>query len=288
MNAWTQFRWSVRRELWENRSIYIGPLVIAALALVGFLFTLAQLPRKVVGLSALDPVKQVIVAVTPYSIAASVILLTCWVVAVIYCLDTFTSERRDRSILFWKSMPVSDLLTVLSKVSITLVVLPLFGCAIVLATQLVMLLVSTVVLFASGVDARALWGVLPLVEMPLAMFYGMAVHSLWFSPILAWLLLVSAGVRRVPMLWAFVPFFAIYVVETLGFGTKYMASFLKYRLTGAMGHAFEPDALRLPITRLSQLEPMGFLGAPGLWLGLAFAAACIAGAIRLRRYREPN
>ena len=57
-----------------------------------------------------------------------------------YCLDALYGERRDRSILFWKSLPVSDLTTVLSKASIPIVVLPLLTFAVTVATQLIMLL----------------------------------------------------------------------------------------------------------------------------------------------------
>jgi ABC-2 type transport system permease protein len=287
MSTRASLYWSVRRELWENRFIYIVPLVVAALALVGLLISTAHVPAMVRRLAGLDPARQLIVAVTHYGLAASVILLACWIVTVFYCLDALNGERRDRSILFWKSMPVSDLVTVLSKASIPLVVLPLLGCVVVLAVQLAMLLASTAVLLASGLDPATLWKVLPLLQMPVGMFYGMAAHALWFAPVYGWLLLISGWARRATFLWAFLPFFAAFALETLAFGTGYVAAFLKERLTGAMAHAFAPDAMKQPITQLAQLDLLRYLGTPGLWVGLAFAVFFIAAAVHLRRHREP-
>jgi len=107
--------WSVRRELWENRSIYIAPLAVAAVFLFGFLISTIHLPGKMRAASALDPLRQHELIAQPYLIASGLMMLTTLVVGVFYCLDALYGERRDRSILFWKSLPVSDLTTVLSK-----------------------------------------------------------------------------------------------------------------------------------------------------------------------------
>jgi ABC-2 type transport system permease protein len=142
--------WSVRRELWENRSIYIVPLSAAAVVLLGLLSALVWLPHNMRDLSVLDPAHQSAMLARPYSHAAMVLILTAFLVGIFYCLDALHGERRDRSILFWKSLPVSDLTTVLSKASIPLVVLPLLVFAITVALQLVMRLLSTAVLLTSG------------------------------------------------------------------------------------------------------------------------------------------
>ena len=101
--------WSVRRELWENRSIYLAPLAVAAVALFGFsLSSIAGIWEKPLRLNPAQPQ-------APYDMAAGLMMLTGIVVSVFYCLDALHGERRDRSILFWKSLPVSDLTTVLAK-----------------------------------------------------------------------------------------------------------------------------------------------------------------------------
>src|SRR5262249_51453335 len=116
--------WSIRRELWENRSICIAPLIVAGVFVFGFLlsgFTASQRVRALIGQPAM---KQRVAVTMPYNFIAGLIVLTAFLVGVFYCLDALYGERRDRSILFWKSLPVSDLTTVLSKASIPLVILP--------------------------------------------------------------------------------------------------------------------------------------------------------------------
>jgi ABC-2 type transport system permease protein len=279
--------WSVRREVWENRSIYLAPLAVASVFLFGFLIRTMVLPHRVGRMAALEPARQQQLILNPFSIGASVILLTGFVVGMFYCLDALHGERRDRSILFWKSMPVSDRTTVLSKASIPLVVLPLLTVAIVLVVQAVMFVASTVIFAAYGLRPATVWAHLPLFRMLLVMLYGVAVHALWYAPIHGWLLLLSAWARRAVILWAILPAVLVGIFERMVFGTTYVPGLVKYRFLGAMTEAFAANAGRAPITRLSQLAPAKFLSAPGLWLGLLFAAACVAAAIRLRRNREP-
>jgi len=225
-----------------------------------------------------------------FNVAPAPIMLATFLVGIFYALDALYSERRDRSILFWKSMPVSDRTTVLSKASIPLVVLPLIAFALSLATLAVMLFVSTAVLLANGMSPAALWAEVGLAQEPLIMLYGLTVHTLWFAPIYGWLLLVSVWARRTPVLWAALPLFAISVVEHLAFDTSHFISLLEYRVAGAMAEAFavqqQPGDAGI-IDPLGQLTPARFLSTPGLWIGLALAAAFLAAAVRLRRNREP-
>jgi ABC-2 type transport system permease protein len=280
--------WSVRRELWENRSLYVGPLAAAAVILFGFLISLFSLPRRMRALPSLTPEKQHDLVAMPYSVAAVLIIATAFLVGVFYCLDALNSERRDRSILFWKSLPVSDLTTVLSKISIPLVVLPLFIFAVIIATQLIMLLVSTAVLLGSGLGAGPLWARVPLFRMSLALLYGLTVIALWQAPLYGWLLLASAWARRAVFLWAVLPLLAIGAIERIAFNTSHIGAFMKYRLVGWFAEAFSYKSMGgVPADPLASLAPGKFLSAPALWIGLAFGAAFIAAAVRLRRNREP-
>jgi ABC-2 type transport system permease protein len=280
MSATRPLYWSVRRELWENRSIFIAPLVVAAVVLLGFL--IATIGRAV---ATVDPARKAAVLAETNHFAAGLIMATAFIVGVFYCLDALHGERRDRSILFWKSLPVSDLTTVLSKASIPLVVLPLITFAIVVATQLIMLLLSTAILLMSGLSA-ATPTQLSMFQMSLVLLYGLIALTLWHAPIYGWLLLVSGWARRTTFLWAVLPPFALCVVEKIAFNTSHLASLLKYRLMGFAANAFAFNA-HGRIDSLTQLTPGNFLSTPGLWIGLAFAAAFLAAAVRLRRYREP-
>ncbi|MGO9274921.1 MAG: ABC transporter permease [Terriglobia bacterium] len=279
--------WSVRRELWENRSITIAPLAVAAVILFGFLIGAIH-PTAKMRAALVDPTHQRAAIHLPYDIAAFLIFLTAFTVGVFYCLDALHGERRDRSILFWKSLPVSDLTTVLSKASIPLVVLPMFIFAVIITTQVIMLLLNTAVLLANGVSAATLWAQLPLFQMELGLLYCLTTVALWHAPIYGWLLLVSGWARRAAFLWAVLPLFAICVGEKIAFNTSHFANLLKYRLIGWFMQALVPPVKgSVAINPLTQLMPGKFLSTPGLWLGLAVAAIFLAAAVRLRRYSEP-
>ena len=273
--------WSVRRELWENRSIYIAPLAVAGVTLFGFL--IATIGRA---MSMTDPAERRAVLEEPYTFAALLIMGTTFVVAVFYCLDALHGERRDRSIMFWKSLPVSDLTTVLSKASIPLVILPLLTFAITLATQWIMLLLSSAVLLASGQSVATLWTHLSFFQMSVMLLYHLlAIHSLWYAPIYAWLLLVSAWARRAAFLWAFLPLVGIGIVEKIAFNTSNFAGMLGNRISGGAEAVMMPGGS--PMDPMTHLTPGHFLISPGLWIGLAIAAAFLAAAVRLRRYQGP-
>jgi ABC-2 type transport system permease protein len=280
--------WSVRRELWESRSIYIAPLVVAAIVLFANGINMAiRLPHKIRGLSALVPSRQGPAVYTQFCLAASVILFSGFIVAVFYCVGALNSERRDRSILFWKSLPISDRTTVLAKAIVPMAIVPLITYLVALATQYVMALLGTLILLGHRVSPFALWVHLPFFTLSLVMLYGLFAHVLWYAPIYCWLLLVSAWSRRATALWALLPVFAILFIERVAFGTSNFAWLLKYRLTGAMLEGFTVNATRVSIDSLSQLDPLRFFSSAGLWSGLVFAAICLAAAVRLRRNREP-
>src|SRR6202007_1922668 len=129
--------------------------------------------------ATLDDAHQRIALAMPYSHVAWLLILTGFLVGVFYSLDALHGERRDRSILFWKSLPVSDLTAVLAKASIPLVVLPVLVFAITVILHLIMLLLSAAVLVMSGVGAATLWTKLPLFQMELVLLYGLTALTLW-------------------------------------------------------------------------------------------------------------
>lgn len=284
------FSWSVRRELWENRSLSIAPLVVTAVVLLANLISLIGLPERLRSLSTNPPAEQYTALVRHLRLAPAAIMLAALLVGFFYALDALYGERRDRSLLFWKSLPVSDLTTVLAKASIPLVVLPLYAFVLSVVAVALILLLSTLVLLASGVNPAPLWREARLLEQPIVMFYGLAAHALWFAPLYSWLLLISAWARRTPLLWVVLPPAAIAVLERIAFNTTYVCSLLGYRLRGAMEEAFASaprggDAGGFD--RLAELDPLRFLSSPGLWTGLVFAGLCLALAVWLRRRREP-
>jgi ABC-2 type transport system permease protein len=281
--------WSVRRELWENRSIYIAPLAAAAVYLLGYSISLFWIPRAMRDMGVTQSTPGIVELAMPYAHAGMLLALTAFLVGIFYSLDALHGERRDRSILFWKSLPVSDLSTVLAKASVPLVILPVLVFAITVLLQFVMRIESSTVLLLRGAST-ATPSHPPLLEMQLVLLYEVIVLTLWHAPLYMWMLLVSGWPRRATFLWAVLPPLAIAALEYIAFHTLYFGSMLHGRLLGFDEIAFDLkdkngiliDPHFIP---LAQLAPGRFLSSPSLWLGLLFAAICLAAAVRLRRYQ---
>src|SRR6266513_2228245 len=175
------FYWSVKRELWENRSIYVAPLIVAIVVLFGFLVSTGGLPERRQAVLLLDPAKARAAIDTPYNVAAIMLIFTAFIVGVFYCLDALHGERRDRSILFWKSLPVSDLTTLLSKASVPIVILPLTIFGIIVLVQFLMLLWSSAILLPSGLAATT-WTRFNLLQQSVILLYSLIVIVLWHAP----------------------------------------------------------------------------------------------------------
>jgi ABC-2 type transport system permease protein len=287
-NATRPFYWSVRRELWENRSIWIAPLIVAGVELFGFAISIIGLAERRRAALLLAPAVQRARIEQPYDITAVMMIFTVFVMGIFYCLDALHGERRDRSILFWKSLPVSDLTTVLAKSSIPLAILPMVAFATIVATHILMVLMTSVVLLVHGINPATTWAYVPFFQNSFVLLYALAAIALWHAPIYAWALLVSGWVRRATFLWAVLPLFAIGIFERITFATSYFTSFLKQRVFGFAPGAFDFQGQSHPtIDTLSQLTPGRYLATPGLWLGLVVAALFLTATIRLRRYRGP-
>ena len=281
------FFWSVRRELWENRSIYIVPLIVAGVELFGFAVSTRGLAERRRAVLLLDAAHQRGIEL-PYDIAAIMLIMTAFIVGLFYSLDALYGERRERSILFWKSLPVSDLTTVLSKASIPLVVLPVITFAIIVALHLIMFLMTSVVLWMHGLSAATTWTHVPFFQNWVVLLYGLVAIALWHAPIYGWALLISGWVRRATFLWAVLPFLAIGIFERITFNTSRFAAFVQHRLLGFAAEAFDFQAHHgVAIDSLAQLTPGRYLATPGLWVGLLMAVVSIAAAIQMRRYRGP-
>jgi len=286
VSATRLFYCAIRRELWEHRSVYIAPLAVGGVFLLGFLVSLYRLPSHMRAIQALDPMHQRASLDQHYMIAAGGLMLTAMVVGAFYCLDALHGERRDRSILFWKSMPVSDLTTVLSKAAIPIFVLQLIAFAVAAAVMWIMFFLSSAVLLASGTGVAQFWSLLPIVQMSFLLLYHLVIlHGLWHAPFYGWMLMVSSWARRAPLLWAVLPPLAIGIVEKLVFGTSHFSGMLLYHLGGRPDSGPKSGDL---MDMLGHFDPWMLLSEPGLWTGLAATAIFLAVAVRLRRDREPS
>jgi ABC-2 type transport system permease protein len=283
----------VRRELWEYRSIYLAPLGVAAVFLVGFLISLGyHLSFALNTGHSHDGVNG------PYEMAGGIMMFTAILLSTYYCLDALYGERRDRSIVFWKSLPVSDLTTVLAKVSIPLVFVPVIASLVSAVLQLIMLLLSSALLASRGLSVAQLWHQVPWLQMSLLLLYHiLTAHALWPAPVFAWMLLVSAWARRAPFLWASLPVLAIAGVEEIAFRTSHVISFVGERLIGyAPVNQLAPTAAQsatgqgadlFPTNPMTHIHPGMFLADPSLWGGLIVAAVFVVLTVQLRRRQGP-
>jgi ABC-2 type transport system permease protein len=183
-----------------------------------------------------------------------------------YVLECLHAERKDRSILFWKSLPVSDAQTVLSKLAVALAVTPLLIFVLSLLTHLICSAVFGLGMLR-GTDVP-LWTVGQWLQA-YANFAGlMLMNVLWFAPVVVYFMLASVVARRVPLLFATVPLVAVVVAEKLTLDTGYAVRFLANR----MRPRFTLD----------------HFASPALWLGVLAAALVLILIVRLRRWRDDS
>lgn len=294
------FYWSVRRELWEHRSLYLAPAVVACLLLLATVVGAFKLPPMIAMFDTLSPDKQRELAAAPYAIVAMILVVTAMVVALFYCLDALFGERRDRSVLFWKSMPVSDRTAVLAKLAVPMIAVPVFLFLLITVTQMVVLTGHLLLWAGKGLSVGNLLQRLPLLDMPLGVAHLVLTLAIWYAPIYAWLLLVSSWAQRSPLAWAVVPWIAITAVEQLMLRTTNVAKWLRDRFFGGFDAAF---STREPIAEAAQkMQQQGaasaqggadftpdlarFLSNPDVWIGVGIAVALIAITIWLRRRQE--
>jgi len=282
----------VRRELWEHRALWIAPLCLTALLAV--VATIGQIHIDLHDVARIGSEQQ---KVALFTIIQWVLAMPLYVLAIFlggfYLLDCLYAERKDRSILFWKSLPVSDGLTVASKLLVALVVLPFGVFALALVAHLLFTAILGVRVALGNLPAVFTWNTYEWLRTELVMLLATVLAVLWYAPIAAYMLLVSAWARRSPIAWATLPVVLGPLLEWVAFGTRYLMSFFHYRTNGiweilgvAHAHIITKDALHPIGTALEVLNFRGAFATVDLWLGVAVAVAMAFAATRIRRYRD--
>ena len=140
----------IRRELWEHRAIYVAPLVIALL--VSLMSITGQVAVSgfdhavdigILGATNLGENERSAALTVLMISLSSTFVFAMWILTIFYSLDALYAERKDRSILFWRSIPLTDFETVFSKLLTALVVIPLITFAVIAATHLIVLLITS-------------------------------------------------------------------------------------------------------------------------------------------------
>ena len=222
-----------------------------------------------------------------------------------YCLGTLYDERKDRSVLFWKSLPLSDSQTVLSKVVSAAVVAPVIAVAVSLVTMLgFMVIISAVALLHGGNPLTLIWGPASPLRIAAGSVAWIPVYMLWALPTIGWLLLCSVWARSKPFLWAImIPLFAGIVVSWFDLMRLFNldATWFWKHMVGRMllgtapgvdmfyREGFGPTSgqnLDGVLDSMSAASQLATLALPELWIGVLAGAVMIFGAIRLRRWRD--
>jgi ABC-2 type transport system permease protein len=296
----------VRRELWEHRALWLAPLATAAVLVVFALFAHGHVRHVVVDGEAYEGFTgQQALALSTLIQAVVWIALNLVMAFVVsfYFVDCLYAERKDRSIYFWKSMPVSDGLTVASKLLVGMVVVPL---AVWLLAAACHILISVV--FAGHAVLGQLphgvlaWDTLTWLRVEFLLLLGLLLGVLWNAPLAAYLMLVSVLARRNPLMWALVPVL-VAILEAVVFHSSFLWQFIIYRMGGIWdvlarhgniafighddpggGHShFNMQPLDV---LLHQLNFGGAFTNLDLWLGVAVAAGLVYAATRFRRFRD--
>ncbi|MCG6872317.1 MAG: hypothetical protein LJE84_08495 [Gammaproteobacteria bacterium] len=223
------------------------------------------------------------------TIAIVFFLFTLFVIS-FYSLDALYGERKDKTALFWKSMPVSDTQTVVSKFTTALVTAPAFSLAMVLAVHVFLLVTASILVWYYDKSAWDLvWANAALASTWFNVLFVYFLQSLWFFPLVGWLLLVSASVRRSPFLVAVLVPIVLVLLERWIFGSEYLLAAVQSRFL--MG---EDGSIHLDLAGLDKIGEHGVvltsLGAPfrdpALWFGLVVGGLFAAATVWVRRYRD--
>ena len=321
-------KWLLKREFWENKgSMFWAPVVVAALLvlLVGssivYGVTVHGAPTYVSinghtvsngALSALPVETRTMVANMAggmvLAAAAPLFILLAFVVF-FYCLGALYDERRDRSILFWKSLPVSDGQTIASKAATAMLVAPLITIVLATLASFILLFVIGTALSLHGINVFSAVLASPgLLLTPLRLVAVLPVYVVWALPTVGWLMLVSSWAKSKPFLWAVgVPVVVNVVMKSINAGLETMTGQslllahyvgdLVARILGGVvpgiwftfpGH--QPTHIQASANGFDivGLVPQSYLSLAGIdaWIGALLGIGMLVVAVRLRRWRD--
>lgn len=325
----TTLKWLLKREYWENRGGFLwAPLAAGGVSLlltlmaivVGLVATYraardGHLNIDGVTVNGLDlgfltsKISPEDMAKLADGINFTLLLSSAWPFIVLafvvffYCLGALYDDRRDRSALFWKSLPLSDAQTVLSKALSALLVAPVMAVVASILTMFVFLLmISLVVMLHGGNPVTLIWGPASPLMVAAGHVAWIPVYALWALPTVGWLLFCSAWARSKPFLWAvMVPVFAGVIVSWFGvmklfnlnaswFWGHIVSRLLLSTVPGSDLAYRAVDTNGASLQRLtadfSPANQLATLATPGLWIGAVVGVVFIVAAVYMRRWRD--
>lgn len=297
----------IRREFWEHRSIWVTPAAIASIVTLGTLTALifagefaVELDVAIFGAQNIAGDTERMAVLTGFFVGSSwLFLVGLGILTIFYALDSLYAERKDKSILFWRSLPVTDAETVISKLLTALVLIPVVAIVAIIGTHLINLIVTSIWVSMKGGDAGVLiWGSVPLLDNWLATALAIFGTSIWMSPFLGWFLFVSAYTKRAPLLMAFLPLVLIPMLEGIFLRSAHFAEavwgrgakiplFSGIDMEGFFdeGHARVKEEM---VSLLAYLDLTRFVTSIDTWIGIFVCGLLTTAAIYVRRYRDES
>ena len=305
----------MRREFWENRSLWMVPAVVIGILTVlslymllavlvghsetvntvdmnGMHFHLDNLPD----FSTADSDQIYAFVMTGTFFLGLLFSSIMKIVLFFYLLDSMYAERRDRSVLFWRSMPVSDTRTVLSKLATAIFAFTGITLAAAIFLEVILLVFMLIMGSVLGVHP---WSILlhpwAFLSSWLLLAYGLIVQAVWFLPYFGWVMLASAWAKKAPFLWAVLVPLGLMGAEGWVFHSAHIARMVgRHSLNWLpLAYNFDPKMMMgrgedaTLGAHIMGIENLGYLlASPELWIGTVIGAAFIYGAIWLRRNRS--
>ncbi|TNF69969.1 MAG: hypothetical protein EP298_01210 [Gammaproteobacteria bacterium] len=290
----------IKREYWENKVAFLkAPLVLAFIilfiAFCSFSLFLYNGDEVINGMnqgnvSDLSTLSDGFVQNVFYVIA-SPLMLIMWLVVFNFFLGSLYNDRKDRSLLFWLSMPITHTESIIAKIIAGIFIAPIFTWVCIIITEFICLVLLTIVALILGIGPIShLWPVGSIVLVWVKMLFAFYIQGIWLFPLFAWCMLASAFAKRSPFLTAILPVILIMIIESLFFHTAYLSNAISMCFTDAVmvwGSLFESINYHDQIVNIQSGSFKEVLMNThllwGLIVGVIFIS--IAGLLRYRCFR---
>lgn len=304
----------LKREFWEHKGMFLWtPLCVATVIIFVFILPFlrghALFGARILGRVATfkeDVPRVGDLLASMYLLFSGPLLVVMAIIIFFYCLGALFDDRRDRSILFWKSLPVSDFQTVLSKVITASLTVPVIFILCAIAMSFRMLMIVSIALTTQDVYVfQDLFLNGKLYLAPLQLFATLPVYILWALPSIGWLMLVSSWAQSRVFLWAVgIPLLLVFLVGMLDLllgqngDMKWFSNLIVGRALGGILPGAWIEFEHVPLVSFARPSGTGVdfskvlsvswqtMLSLQVWLGVVAAAGMFYLTVRLRRWRE--
>ncbi|HET6725666.1 MAG TPA: hypothetical protein VFH85_06645 [Gammaproteobacteria bacterium] len=298
------FTYLVRRELWENRWVWRAPVALTVVLLLSYIAAIVLTHAGVTHVHiegdngsfniqsgaayfAAHPLMADKASFVFFGVLTALFNFVLIITMARYLLHSLYGDRKDRSILFWRSMPISDTATVLSKLLIVMIAAPLATFVMLVIAQLLGIGAA-----AAGGVFNFTWSVGDVIHLWAFLIVGFFIQSLWYLPFYGWIMMASAWARQAPVLWTVLPPLLAGFIELIVFQTNYFFSAVGDHAVsvlpgishdGAMAHSAQLGERAFSVRNFAYV-----LSSGELWIGVAIGIVFVAAAIVIRRYRAED